>query len=54
MNEWMNEWIVYCHICDITVWEHKYFRLLELDLAEIATLPTEVGDGLEEQDMYSP
>ena len=25
-----------------------------IDLASIATLPTEVGDGLEEQDMYSP
>ena len=24
------------------------------DLASIATLPTEVGDGLEEQDTYSP
>ena len=24
------------------------------DLASIATLPTEVGDGLEEQDIYSP
>ena len=25
-----------------------------VDLASIATLPTEVGDGHEEQDMYSP
>ena len=25
-----------------------------IDLASIATLPTEDGDGLEEQDMYSP
>ena len=25
-----------------------------IDLASIATLPTEVGDGLEEQDTYFP
>ena len=25
-----------------------------IDLASIATLPTEVGDGLKEQDTYSP
>ena len=43
-------------------WNYFYFQAARfiisyccnIDLASIATLPTKVGDGLEEQDMYSP
>ena len=34
------------------MFDNKYCR--NVNLASIATLPTEAGDGLEEQDMYSP
>ena len=42
--------------CEICAMEKKRLnaKCENIDLTSIATLPTEVGDGLEEQDTYSP